>query len=257
MSGPARSSPWAPVRIATAGRSATGWPAPRTTPAASARSASRAATTCARTTASPGSTSSTATTSRAPTRPTSSRGSRRIFPLPDGLSFDEGAVIDPASIALHVANRGDVRPGDTVAITGAGAIGLLSGDAALIRGAARVILVERIPGRLAKAAELGFETVDSGSGDPVAAVRAMTGGLGVDVVLECAGVPATVAMGDRHAPPRWPLCGRRHSDGRRRDRHAAARPRRARTGRLPRHGRRDASRHAARRAGPDTGPRAS
>ena len=103
-------------------------------------------------------------------------------------------MIDPASIALHVANRGGVRPGDTVAITGAGAIGLLSADAALVRGAARVILVERVPGRLAKAAELGFETVDSGSGDPVAAVRALTGGLGVDVVLECAGVPATVAM---------------------------------------------------------------
>lgn len=123
------------------------------------------------------------------------QGIKTIFRLPDRLAFDEGAVIDPASIALHVANRGGVRPGDTVAITGAGAIGLLSADAALIRGAARVILVERIPGRLAKAAELGFETVDSGSGDPVAAVRALTGGLGVDVVLECAGVPATVAMG--------------------------------------------------------------
>jgi L-iditol 2-dehydrogenase len=122
------------------------------------------------------------------------QGIKTIFKLPDRLSFDEGAVIDPASIALHVANRGGVRPGDTVAITGAGAIGLLSGDAALIRGAARVIHVERVPGRLAKAAELGFETVDSGSGDPVAAVRALTGGLGVDVVLECAGVPATVAM---------------------------------------------------------------
>ena len=48
----------------------------------------------------------------------------------DGLSFAQGAVIDPASIALHVANRGQVAPGDTVAITGAGAIGLLGGDAA-------------------------------------------------------------------------------------------------------------------------------
>ncbi len=122
------------------------------------------------------------------------QGIKTIFRLPDSLSFAEGAVIDPASIALHVANRGGVRPGDTVAITGAGAIGLLSADAALVRGAARVILVERVPGRLAKAAELGFETVDSGSGDPVAAVRALTDGLGVDVVLECAGVPATVAM---------------------------------------------------------------
>jgi len=46
--------------------------------------------------------------------------------------------------------------------------------------------------RLAKAATLGFETVDTTQGDPVAAVRALTGGLGADVVLECAGVPETV-----------------------------------------------------------------
>ncbi len=122
------------------------------------------------------------------------QGVKTIFRLPDGLTFDEGAVVDPASIALHVANRGGVRPGDTVAITGGGAIGLLSGDAALVRGAARVIVLEHSAIRLAKAAAMGFETVDSSVGDPVATVRAMTGGLGADVVLECAGVPAAVEL---------------------------------------------------------------
>ena len=121
-------------------------------------------------------------------------GVKCIFPLPEGISFDEGAVIDPASIALHVANRGNIAPGDNVAIMGAGAIGLLSGDGARIRGAARVIVIERNPGRLAKAAAMGFETIDPSAGDPVAMVREMTGGLGVDVVLECAGVPATVKL---------------------------------------------------------------
>ena len=119
------------------------------------------------------------------------QGVKTIFRLPDGLSFDEGALVDPASIALHVAVRGGVRPGDTVAITGAGTIGLLSADAALAMGAARVIVVGR-GYRLAKAAGLGFETVDSTSGDPVAEVRSRTGGLGADAVLECAGVPETV-----------------------------------------------------------------
>lgn len=119
-------------------------------------------------------------------------GVKCIFRLPDALTFEQGALIDPASIALHVANRGLVSPGDTVAITGAGAIGLLAGDAALIRGAARVIVVGRGQ-RLAKAAGLGFETIDSDAGDPVPAVRDMTGGLGADVVLECAGVPQTMA----------------------------------------------------------------
>jgi L-iditol 2-dehydrogenase len=119
-------------------------------------------------------------------------GVKCIFRLPDALTFEHGALIDPASIALHVANRGQVRPGDAVAVTGAGAIGLLAGDAALIRGAARVIVVGR-GRRLAKAAALGFETVDTAAGDPVGAVRRVTGDLGADVVLECAGVPETVA----------------------------------------------------------------
>lgn len=119
-------------------------------------------------------------------------GIKCIFKLPDGLSYEDGALIDPASIALHVANRGGVAPGDTVAITGGGAIGLLSGDAALVRGAGRVIVCERNAGRLAKAASMGFETVDTSGGDPVKTVREMTGGLGADVVLECAGVPIAV-----------------------------------------------------------------
>ncbi len=122
------------------------------------------------------------------------QGVKTIFALPDSLSFEDGAVIDPASIALHVANRGNVAPGDTVAITGAGAVGLLAGDAARIRGAGRVIVVGR-GYRLAKAAAMGFETVNTAAGDPVGALRTMTGGLGADVVLECAGAPETVEWG--------------------------------------------------------------
>lgn len=119
------------------------------------------------------------------------QGVKTIFALPDTLSFEEGAVVDPASIALHCANRGRIRVGDTVAITGAGAVGLLSGDAAKISGAARVIVVGR-GSRLRKAAEMGFETVDSSKVDPVAAVIELTDGLGADVVLEAAGVPETL-----------------------------------------------------------------
>jgi len=114
-----------------------------------------------------------------------------IFRLPDSVSFEEGALVDPASIALHVARRGNIKPGDTVAVTGAGAIGLLAGDAALICGAARVIIVGR-GHRLEKAAAMGFETVDTNAGDPVADVRRLTNDLGADVVLECAGVPETL-----------------------------------------------------------------
>jgi L-iditol 2-dehydrogenase len=114
-----------------------------------------------------------------------------IFRLPDSVPFDVGAVVDPASIALHVARRGNIQAGDTVVVIGAGAVGLLSADAALICGAARVIVVGR-GYRLDLARKQGFDIVDSTAGDPVAAVRELTGGLGADTVLECAGVPETL-----------------------------------------------------------------
>jgi L-iditol 2-dehydrogenase len=122
-------------------------------------------------------------------------GIKSIFKLPDALSFEDGSLIDPASIALHVANRGGIQPGDNVAVTGPGAIGLLAGDAARARGAARVIMCGRSARRLDKARQMGFETVDVTSGDPVRQVREMTGGLGADVVLECAGAPLAVQWG--------------------------------------------------------------
>jgi L-iditol 2-dehydrogenase len=119
-------------------------------------------------------------------------GVKCIFPLPDAVSFEAGAVIDPASIALHVANRARIQPGDNVAILGGGAIGLLCGEAARIRGAGRVIVLEPLPARRQKALDMGFEALDSTQGDPVATVRQMTGGLGVDRAIEAAGVPITL-----------------------------------------------------------------
>ena len=119
-------------------------------------------------------------------------GVKCIFPLPESVSWEEGAVIDPASIALHVANRAQIQPGDTVGIMGGGAIGLLGGEAAKIRGAGRVIVVEPLEQRRRKALDMGFEVIDSSAGDAGATLREMTGGLGVDRIIEAAGVPITV-----------------------------------------------------------------
>ncbi len=115
-------------------------------------------------------------------------GGKAIFHLPDELDYATGATIDPASIALHTANKGGVRPGDTVVVFGPGPVGLLAADSARTRGAARVIVVGR-GARLELAAEMGNEVVDYSVGDPVSTVREMTAGLGADVVLDCAGVP--------------------------------------------------------------------
>lgn len=113
-------------------------------------------------------------------------GIKAVFKLPDSLDYEDGALLDPASIALHTANRGRISPGDNVAVLGPGPIGLLAADAARASGAARVIVVGR-GGRLQKALDMGNEVVDYTEDDPVDKLRAMTGGLGPDVVLDCAG----------------------------------------------------------------------
>lgn len=111
--------------------------------------------------------------------------------IPDGMDYDLASMCDSTSIALHTVNRAHVRPGTTAAVLGAGVMGLLSAECARAVGAGRVIVVGRGE-RLKRAADLGYETVDASSENPVAAVRAMTGGIGTEVALECAGAPQTI-----------------------------------------------------------------
>lgn len=117
---------------------------------------------------------------------------KSVFRLPDALSLEEAAGMDPASIALHTVKRAQVGPGDTVAILGPGPMGLLVLQCAHAVGAGRVLMVGR-GDRLAMAAELGAETVDYAAVDPVAEVRRLTEG-GPQVVIECAGTPAALTQ---------------------------------------------------------------
>ncbi|HEY5684373.1 MAG TPA: alcohol dehydrogenase catalytic domain-containing protein [Acidimicrobiia bacterium] len=110
---------------------------------------------------------------------------KSVFPIPPSMTLEEAALVDAASIALHAVKRGRVESGDTVAIIGPGAQGLLAGQCAGVLGAARVIVVGRGE-RLTKAAELGMETVDNRATDGVAAVRELTGGLGADMTVDTA-----------------------------------------------------------------------
>ncbi len=117
---------------------------------------------------------------------------RSVTKIPDSFPLEEAALLDPASIALHTVKRGMVAPGDAVAIIGPGPMGLMVQLCALALGAGRVIMVGR-GDRLKAAAGLGAEAVDFTACDPVAAVRAMTGG-GPQVVIECAGTPETLGQ---------------------------------------------------------------
>jgi L-iditol 2-dehydrogenase len=117
---------------------------------------------------------------------------KSVFAVPDSISDEEAAMLDPTAIALHTVIRGGHRAGDSVAVVGPGVMGLLVAECARALGAGRVIVVGRGQ-RLAKAAALGHETVDFTAGDPVAAVRESTG-TGADVALECSGAAEAVAQ---------------------------------------------------------------
>jgi len=112
---------------------------------------------------------------------------KSVFPVPDALSDEEAAMLDPASIALHTVMRGGHRPGDTVVVVGPGVMGLLVAECARALGAGRVVVLGRGE-RLAKAAALGHEVVDVSAADPVEAAR------GADVALECSGAPEAVTQ---------------------------------------------------------------
>jgi len=110
---------------------------------------------------------------------------KTIFKIPDALPFAEAALVDPASIALHSVKRGQIQPGDTVAIVGAGPLGLLAMQCAFALGAARVIVVGHGE-RLQRVEALGGEAVDNTQEDGVKAVRRLTDGRGADLTIDCA-----------------------------------------------------------------------
>ena len=90
---------------------------------------------------------------------------------------------------------GRVKPGDTVAIVGAGPIGLAAILTAKLFTPATIVAIDISPARLAKALEFGADAVvDNGSQDPIAEVMELTDGLGADVAIEAVGVPETFEL---------------------------------------------------------------
>lgn len=113
-----------------------------------------------------------------------------LLPLPDGLD-DERAVFlgDVATTGAYGAAIADPRPGDTVAVIGAGPVGHLAAQAARLRGPGAVLVLDRDPDRLALAAAAGMTPVDVGTRHAQSAVADLTEGRGADVVIEAVGSP--------------------------------------------------------------------
>jgi L-iditol 2-dehydrogenase len=123
---------------------------------------------------------------------------RLLHRIPDSMSYDLAALVEPTANVVHdVVERARIDAGDFVVVLGPGPIGLLAALTARAAGARHVVIVgtpadEEI--RLAKARELGFETVlNAAEVNPVEAVRDLTGGLGADLVVECSGAPPAIA----------------------------------------------------------------
>jgi 2-desacetyl-2-hydroxyethyl bacteriochlorophyllide A dehydrogenase len=112
------------------------------------------------------------------------------YKLPDAMTLDEGALIEPLAVGVHSCNRGRVGPGSVVAINGAGPIGCVTLMAALAFGASRVVVADVVPKRLERALELGAEAVvDARSESLAGTVAELTGGRGAEVGIECSGHP--------------------------------------------------------------------
>jgi 2-desacetyl-2-hydroxyethyl bacteriochlorophyllide A dehydrogenase len=113
-----------------------------------------------------------------------------IYRLPAGVEPATGALAEPLSCALRAVERAELRPADTVAVIGAGAIGLLTVAVARLTGATRVIVSDPDPARRALAERLGAaRTVDPTREDLQAIGNSLTDGRGVDCVFEAVGNP--------------------------------------------------------------------
>lgn len=117
---------------------------------------------------------------------------RHLHRLPDEMSFEEGALMEPVSNAIHAINRAGVKVGDKVAVMGAGTIGLCMIQAARVAGAEKIVAIDVSDYHLDMAKQLGADyVVNSGRCDPIEAVRELFGGIGADVTIEAVGIGET------------------------------------------------------------------
>jgi 2-desacetyl-2-hydroxyethyl bacteriochlorophyllide A dehydrogenase len=116
-----------------------------------------------------------------------------VHRLPDFLSYEEGTLLEPLAVAVHAARRAQIEMGHTVAIFGAGGIGLLLLQVARASGCARVFITDLSEHRLKTAEFFGAAlALHPGKEDPVERIFRETGGFGVDRSFEAVGLEKTL-----------------------------------------------------------------
>ncbi len=118
------------------------------------------------------------------------------FALPDGLSDNAGALMEPLSVGIWACRKAKVEAGDHVLVTGAGPIGLLAMQVALAQGATEVTITDVAPERLDMAQKTGATRTINVSEEPLA-----DAGVEVDALIECSGNPRALNDGIRCTRP--------------------------------------------------------
>jgi (R,R)-butanediol dehydrogenase/meso-butanediol dehydrogenase/diacetyl reductase len=118
------------------------------------------------------------------------------FKMPDSIPSEFGALSEPTAVCVRAVRLADIDIGHSVAIVGAGTIGLLALQLAKLSGAYPIYVVQRSQDiKRQRALELGAdEIIDSRNADPVETLRQLTGGAMVDRVIECGGNAVTMKM---------------------------------------------------------------
>jgi threonine dehydrogenase-like Zn-dependent dehydrogenase len=127
-------------------------------------------------------------------------GETQAVKLQEGLSWDDGALVEPIAVGLHGVDMSDLRPGANIAVIGAGSIALAAVYWARRRGAGRIVVVATSNRRERFARLMGATDFVSGD-DPVAAVHELAGGP-PPVVFEAAGVPGALTTAIDMVGPR-------------------------------------------------------
>ncbi len=123
---------------------------------------------------------------------------RILYPLPDGLSFEQAAMVEPLSVALHAVRRVPPLSGGSSVVVGAGTIGLLLIQCLRASGCGTIVAVDVVRDRLDRARRLGADcALDASRTDVRLEVLGLTGGHGADAAFEAAGTAAsfTTAIG--------------------------------------------------------------
>jgi len=111
-----------------------------------------------------------------------------LYKLPENVTYEQGALIEPLSVGFHAMRRGRVGPGDTLIITGLGPIGLLAIEAAKMFGVTEIYGSDVVEFRRELALKMGATgVVDPSKGPVKGQIAALNGGKGLDVLIETSG----------------------------------------------------------------------